>query len=375
MGITIQAFRDAHARRHDTAKELKAAGKKVMNWNCIFVPEELLHAAGIVPLRLLGEHGEETPIGDAYVQTNVCTYLRSCLQEVFTGKLDYLDGFVSSNSCDHYRRFYDTWNYYRKPPFMHQVLIPHKTDDVAVGFYRESFRRLKSALEEHYSITIPDESVRQSIQLYNKTRSLLKELYSFRKVENPPIAGSEILDVVLAGLVLPKETYNDMLATLLEEFRTQGEAEMDGELPRVLVMGSEMDDSSYLKTIEDIGALIVADDLCIGSRYFWTSVENGNGDPLEDLARRYLTGVTCPRIFVEEKRLAQMDRMIDEFRVEAVIYIQLKFCDLNGCFFPIVKRHLKEAGLPVLFLDREYNPTGIGQMKTRVQAFLESLGF
>jgi benzoyl-CoA reductase subunit C len=370
--MEIKAFQDVYSRRHEIAKELKANGRQVMNFACIFVPEEILHAAGIVPLRILGTR-EETPVADAYVHTNVCTYLRSCAQELFTGKLDFLDGFVSCNSCDHTRRFYDTFKHFRPRSFMHNVIIPHKTDEPGLAFYLKSFRKLRKELEEHCGVKISDEKLGESIKLYNETRSLLKEIWELRKTDSPPITGSEALDIALAGLVQPKEEYNEMLKQLLPVLREREPDDGREDLPRTLVIGSEMDDSSYLEIIEDLGTLIVTDDMCIGTRYFWTKVDEDGGDPVEALARRYLRGQTCPRIY--GATLDHVKEMADEFDVEGIIYIQLKFCDISGGFYVIMKDEMKKMGMPLLFLDREYIQTATGQMKTRVQAFLESMEY
>ncbi len=370
--MDIQDFRDVYERRYQIAQDLKSEGRKVFDWACIFVPEEILHAAGVVPIRLLGTH-EETPVGDAYLHTNLCTYLRSCGQELFTGKLDHLDGFVSCNSCDHTRRFYDTFKHFNPRPFMDMVQLPHKTDESGYKFYLNSFRKFKKNVEDHFGREIADKQLNESIKLYNEMRSLLKEIWMLRKSDNPPITGSEAVDIFLAGIVQPKEDYIKMLKELLPILK---ERELDDDredLPRLLLISSEMDDSDYLKAIEDLGCLVVTDDMCIGTRYFWTNVEEGSKDPVAALTERYLRGQSCPRIY--GNTLDDVKKMYDEFDCDGILYIQLKFCDLTGGFYPILKMEMKKEGIPVTMLDREYMQTGMGQMKTRVQAFLESMGF
>jgi benzoyl-CoA reductase subunit C len=368
--MDIQDFRDVYSRRYQIAQDLKAEGKSVFNWACNFVPEEILHAAGIVPTRLLGTH-EETPVGDAYIHSNMCTYLRSCGQELFTGKLDHLDGFVSCNSCDHTRRFYDTFKHFRPRSFMDTVQMPHKTDEAGFKFHLDSFRTFKKKLERHLNIEISNEKLNESIKLFNEMRSLMKEIYMLRQSDNPPITGSEALDIVLAGLVQPKEDYIKMLKEILPVLKETEPAGDREDLPRLLLVSSEMDDSDYLKIIEDLGCLIVADDQCIGSRYFWNNVEEGSDDPLAALVERYLRGNNCPRIY--GNTMDAVKELHDEFGCDGILYIQLKFCDLTGGFYAIMKSEMKKEGIPLLFLDREYNQSGIGQMKTRVQAFLESM--
>ena len=115
------------------------------------------------------------------------------------------------------------------------------------------------------------------------------------------------------------------------------------------------------------------DDLCNGTRYFWNLVDTRE-EPLEALARRYVTRNPCPRMRPQTERLTRLKQMIKDYRVEAVIYECIKFCDMHGAAYPIIKRGLAEIGIPVLKLDREHLLTGIGQVKTRTQAFFESIG-
>lgn len=370
--MDIQDFRDVYKNRHQISLDLKAEGRMVMNYACIYIPEEILHAAGVVTMRILGTH-EETPIGDAYIHNNMCTYLRSCGQELFTGKLDHLDGFISCNSCDHTRRFYDTFKHFKSSPFMYNMHLPHKTDEQSLNFYLDSVKDFKNAVEDHLKVTITDEKLWESIKLFNETRKLLNEIWELRKSYNPPITGSEALDIVLAGLVQPREKYNQMLKEILPVLKQRVPDDGREDLPRVMLMSSEMDDSAYLKIIEEQGCLIVTDDVCIGTRYFATPVDETMSDPFEAIAKRYLQGNTCPRFY--NGTLDSAMKLYNDYECEGIIYIQLKFCDLTGGFYVILKDTLKETETPILYLDREYVQTGIGQMKTRVQAFLESMGF
>lgn len=139
-------------------------------------------------------------------------------------------------------------------------------------------------------------------------------------------------------------------------------------------MGSELDDPRYLRLIEEAGAVVVADDLCMGSRYFTGLVDGASSDPFEALARRYLTRPPCPKLmYPSAERIAHLQRMARQYRVEGVIYQSIKFCDNHAGVYTILRRGFEEMGLPVLQLEREYALSGAGQLKTRVQAFVESV--
>lgn len=142
---------------------------------------------------------------------------------------------------------------------------------------------------------------------------------------------------------------------------------------QLLRLKEGLEEADYLRTIEDLGGLVVTDDLCNGTRYFWDRVDEER-DPLEALARRYLAKAPCARMRPSHERMAFIRELIQEFRVDGVVYETLKFCDLYGEDYPILKENLDELQAPVVALDREHRSAGVGQTKTRVQAFLEKLG-
>ncbi|MBI2876194.1 MAG: 2-hydroxyacyl-CoA dehydratase [Candidatus Tectomicrobia bacterium] len=368
----IHAFKEAFEDRDTILRREKEQGKKIIGWVCTYVPEEIFYAAGFYPVRIFGGKADTTR-ADAYLYSNICSFARSCLEEGFRNYSALLDGFVAVNSCDHIRRLYDVWKGYLPAPFTHILSLPHKVSGSATAFYTKQLARMKEGLEATFSVKISEERLREAIALYNTHRRLLKELYSLRKSPTPPISGSEVMEVVLAGMVLPKEQHNEMLRKLLAELKgKQPSGEADGK-PRILVSGSELDEADYIRTIEDLGGLVVADDLCNGTRYFWDLVDEQR-DPLEALAQRYLAKAPCARMRPAQERMAFIRDLIQEFQVDGVVYETLKFCDLYGEDYPILKENLDELQVPVVSLDREHRSAGVGQTKTRVQAFLEKLG-
>lgn len=367
----IAPFREAFERRHERAKQENAQGRRIVGWVCTYVPEELLHAASLLPARVVGA-GRETPQADAHLYTNLCTFARSALEEGFGGHYDYLDGLVTCNTCDSIRRLYDAWSIYLPTPFTHLLSLPHKFTESAVLYFRQQLAGLKGAMEEQFGVEISEEALRRSIALYNRTRSLLRQIYDLRRADAPPLTGAEALEVVLAGMVLPKEEYNAMLEELLRELSARPPAHHDSKA-RLLVTGSELDSREYLELIEGVGGLVVSDDLCTGSRYFWDPVDE-EGDPLTALAHRYLLRAPCARMRPSTRRIEHLKALAERYRAEGIILEGLKFCDLYGGDYLLVKRGLEGTGLPLLRLEREYvRGGGAGQVKTRVQAFLEQL--
>lgn len=366
----IQPFGNIFNHRYQEAEEVKKRGRKIMGYMCIYVPEEIIYAAGMLPLRLFGGEAKTTAAADACLYTNICSFVRSCLEETLKGKYSFLEGFVTCNNCDHNRRFFDAWVQFIKTPFTQIISLPFNISQGSLSFYTEELKRFKKGLEDHFGIRITNEDLLRAIEVYDQTRALLKKLYQLRASDYPPISGAETLEVVRAGMIMDKERYNRLLEELLENIPNKPKPA--NHRPRLLISGAELDNPQYIQIIEDLGGLVVADDLCVGSRYFWDPVETP-GDPIEALARRYLTHAPCPRMNPAEGRVRHLEKMVKDFRVNGIIYQTIKFCDLYETHFPLARDVLNSLNIPVLALEREYQLEGMGQMRTRVQAFLESI--
>jgi len=366
----MEEFRHIFQNRHKIAEQMKDEGRKIIGWTCTYVPEELFYAAGFVPIRIFGSL-HETATADAYLYSNNCSFVRSCLEEGFQGKYHYLDGFIACNSCDHIRRLYDVWVKYIDIPFTHLISLPHKINEQSIRYFKDEIDSLKEKMESFFHVEISGESLKKAMDTYNKTRSLLKDLYSLRKKEAPPLSGSDILEVVLAGMVMLKDEYNERLERLLEYVRGCQLPEAHSSRIRIMIVGSELDDPHYIKAIEDLGGIVVADDICNGTRYFWDLTDT-SGDPTESLARRYLSRFPCARMRPAKERIDRIKGMVEEFNVEGIIYEKIKFCNLYGEEYILLRDEMRRINLPILSLEREYGQAGTGQMKTRIQAFFES---
>ncbi|MBI2875279.1 MAG: 2-hydroxyacyl-CoA dehydratase, partial [Candidatus Tectomicrobia bacterium] len=313
----IERFTAAFESRFNRAQEIQAKGGRPIGWLCIYVPEELFHAAGLFPVRVLGAQGR-TQKADAHFSSNMCSFTRSCLQAAFDGEYDSLQGIITGNNCDHVRRLYDVWGSYLQTPFRSVLSVPNKVSEESLAFYRAELARLKRETEAHFQTgEISDEALWRSIGLWNRMRRLLKEIYLLRQSDAPPLTGTEALEVVKAGMVLPKEEYVGMLEELLPWLKGRGPVQPGA--PRLLITGSEMDDTDYVRMIEQLGGAVVADDLCVGTRYFWEEVEEGQGDPLTALARRYLSHTPSPPKQPPARRFDHLTEMIRTFGDEGIV--------------------------------------------------------
>jgi benzoyl-CoA reductase subunit C len=294
------------------------------------------------------------------------------LQFVLEGKYDFLDGFVITNTCDQIRRQYDLMESVKPFPFMHFVSLPHKSDEASARYFREDLVELKSHVEKSFGVKITDAKLRNAIKVYNETRSLLRKLYDLRKSEKPPLTGAEALSVILAATTIPKEQYNELLRKLLEELsHRKGISDYRARL--LIGGGGGCDNPAYYQLMEELGGLIVTDTVCFGSRYFWQPVEIGD-DLMLSLARDYLNRPACVKMLDKvDERDKFMKKMVKDFKVDGVIYQCIRYCQMWGGQQFMVRKGLSESKIPLLVLDREYMLGSTGQVKTRVQAFIESI--
>ena len=350
-------------------------GGKVAGYFCSTVPEEILMAAGYLPFRIRGTGSTDTELSDAFFSPINCSFPRHAFNLALKGEYDFLDALICINSCDHVRRVYDNW--VRNVPstaFATVMSLPRKVGERQVAWYSDEINLLRKQLEKHLGVEITDRKIWDAIKTQNAVRGLQKKMYELRKTDRPPITGAETLAVMVASTSLPKEKYKDLLGQLLKDLE---KAEGNGDYrARLMILGSELDDSEYVKIIEDQGGLVVTDSTCYGSRLMWVQVDESEDDPVRALARFYVQArPSCPRMYGDQpERIAFTRKMAEEFRVDGIIGERLQFCDNWLVEHYMTKYDLREHGdIPFLQLDREYMLSGKGQIKTRVQAFLETM--
>jgi len=376
MTALEELTRQADTLTNSHIERWKEKGGKVVGYYCTYIPEEIIHAAGMLPylMRATGSTGSER--GDLYTSHLSCTFCRHSLDQAMRGEYKFLDGVVGLSSCDHITRMLDAWRYGKvelpHAPFYIRVLsVPFKVDAPAVEWMTGELGRFKRSLEDHFQVTISQESLRQSIKTYNEKRGLLKSLYELRKKEAPPITGAEVLRILIAGTSMPVEDFNQLLRQTLEELeRRDGFSDYRA---RLLLAGGELDDPAYIRLIEELGGLVVTDLLCPGVRVFWDLVDESL-EPLAALAKRYIERISCPRMIDFPRRDRFIKDLVKEFKADGIIVQRLKYCDNWGCESAMMHWEARKDGTPCMVLEREYLMTAVGQMRTRVQAFLETIG-
>ncbi|MFA5375177.1 MAG: 2-hydroxyacyl-CoA dehydratase family protein [Dehalococcoidia bacterium] len=371
----LDRFREMNESFPKTAQilEHKSRGGKVIGWLCTYVPEEIIHASGALPIRIIGySHEANLDDANAHLYINNCTFSRSCLQLGLEGQYDFLDGVVGGSTCDGARRLFDVWRQYVGTPFHHVLTVPRKFTERAHTLYYDEVVLFKKHFEEHFGVEITDEALLKSAIVLNESRGLLHSLYELRKRDKPPISGAETLEVLNAAYRMPKETFNLWLSEFIEELKASDKA-FSGRA-RVMLVGSVLTNPEFIKSIEDQGALVVTDELCTSTRYWGDKVALDDGRPiLETISRRYLNNFPCARMYPSDERFNRIIDYARAFKVDGVISEIVRYCVPYAHDLPLLSDKLSENGIPTLALDVEYGTAGSGQIATRVQAFLEML--
>ncbi len=343
-----------------------------IGYTCSYVPETLLSVGKLFPVRLRAPGIAGTELADTYMSNVICSYTKSLLEFALGGAYDYLGGVVFTANCDHMRRLMDNLEYLRKPAFSHTIDVPHKRGGPALDWFAEELTTLAGRISDHFGISAAGADLAAAVRGRNVLAGLLRTIGDMRKHDPPLITGGEFHRIMIASLVTPK----DLFLPLAEDFYRKA-VERNGVSPfraRVMIAGGELDDLFFIDTIESMGGLVVADRFCTGSLPGLDPVPE-NGDPLRAVAEHTLFKVLCPRMMEEfDERAAAICSTAKEYRADGVILQAIKFCDTWGVEGSTLTSVLRSAGIPVLRLEREYRHGGEGQLRTRVQAFIESMG-
>jgi benzoyl-CoA reductase/2-hydroxyglutaryl-CoA dehydratase subunit BcrC/BadD/HgdB len=348
-------------------------------WFYSYVPEEILCAAGFIPYRIMGKPG---PIikAKASLSGNLNPFVQTCLESALQGDYQRFSGVIIGNADDASRRLYDVWKKYINPPFIHILDIPKTTELAAIGRYRMELTFLIKRLEEHFKIQITSESLEEASNLCNETRRLLTALYLLRKKHEYLISSNQFLAITLASMTVAKDFFNQHLEILLRELESlvqernflRNDFKLERK-PRLLLTGSFQNNSTLATIIDEAGGKLVCEDMCTRLRYFTGLVDTTIDEPLLAISMRYLTKPPGARMLDLNRRFEYIDSLIEEFKVDGVIYYVLKFDDPYLFEFPEAREWLQSKDIPVLLLESDHRFATLGQFRTRIQAFIETL--
>ena len=344
--------------------------RKVIGFFCPYVPEELLHAAGALPFRLMGTPTEISLVS-AHLPTYCCHLVKSSLENLLRGELDFLYGVIFSHTCDSMQGLSDIWAHQGRNPIHFNLMIPtHLDSEYSRSYLKAEMERFKDFLESHLGSITPS-NLKDSIQLFNRIREKLKEIYNRRRDGVIQLPGNYFAQIIRAGYWMNRARYLELLEELLDALP---ETIRDSKyLVPIYLSGNMVHSPSYLSLFEEAGAKVVQDDLCSGTRFLRLRVPE-NIDPMDGLIDRYLTSFICPTKHKgPHAHIEALLNGVQESGAKGVIFLLYKYCETHFFDYPHLKQSLELKGIPTLLLEVEDPSYSIGQLKVRIQAFVEML--
>ena len=382
----LQYFEDLLQQANNAlVTQAKADGKVCVAYTCENVPEPLLNLDRAVSIRLSAPNTGSIDIATYYMTNLLCEPSRALLERAIEGGFNFADCVITPDGCTMMNRCVENMELLKtmgkeNPNFFHEymeIAFKNTEEDVDLAVL-QCTNHVLTPLKEKYGIDTSDAAIRKAVEEHNRVCRVIRAISEFRKEEKPRITGYEFHVLCLATYVCPKYLIIDKLEETLEELRTR-EPDDKPWRARVLVVGSETDDSGFIKLIEEQGAFVCCDRFCFGSYPGRVPIElSDEEDALRQVCRHYIQHCHCPRMMSMDKVYGRKKYVADlakEYHADGVIYNQVKFCDPWAYERTLGSSMLhKDYGFPVLSIDRPYNvSSSVGQLRTRVQAFVESI--
>lgn len=368
---------------NDAVKAAIDKGGLAVGYTCYFMPEVLLNVDNCFSVRLRAPRTGSMDIATYYMSSFLCGFSKALLERGIEGGYNFLSCLMGSETCSEMNRTLEYFEILKLVPndkfFVTIIDAPFKITEHGLKHYVNQIRmKVLDRLHEVYGADVSDESLRKAVEMHNRVARVMRAIGDYRKEDNPRITGYEYHVLSVATYCCPKAEIIDKLEETLEELKTRVPDEKKKFRAKVVVVGSEMDDPDFTKQIEDAGALVVADRYCFGTMPGRDVIElNDTDDVLTQICLHYLKTSQCPRFMSQEKVQNRRDfvaGLVRDYHAEGVIYEQLKFCEYWG-YERALASHIMQSdyNIPAVSIDRQYTASGSGQLRTRVQAFVESL--
>jgi bcr-type benzoyl-CoA reductase subunit C len=368
----LNSFREIAGEPYSYAEKWKKkTGKKVVGYFCSYTIEEIVHAAGALPFRIFGTK-ENITRAEAHLQAYCCSLVRGGLEDALSGRLGFIDGTVFPHTCDSIQRLSDIWRLHAGFPFHIDIILPVKLNTLSAREYMtDVIRKFKRDIEHSLGVSIPDESLLQSIKLYNAVRVCLEEIYRMRSDNPGIISGSDVYAVVKSAMVMDRQELLGMLKGLITQLKKASPANKNYK--RIVLAGGVCNHPDIYPILEKAGSAVVWDELCTGTRYFEGAVAE-SGDPVAALSARYAERIHCPAkhsdVDVRGRNLVDIVKL---HNAQGVIFLILKFCDPHSFDYPYMKEYLDAEKIPNMLLEMEERVPPEGQLATRFESFIEML--
>lgn len=338
------------------------------------VPEELIHAAGLLPYGITGGN-TELEKADAHMQAWTCSYTRSCLALALSDKLDFLDGLIIPQTCDTTRMLLDLWKQIRPLGYMEDYRLPRQVERPSAGAYlARELLRIKQGLENFTGKTISNDALSESIVLFNGIRKLLRRVYAIHSGAPALISNRDLYTLINGTMAMPREKAHRLLTEICKDLEKRLNGRENSGGMRLILSGTLLTPLEFLDLIDEWGGVIVGDDFQNGYRYIEADVKT-TGDPIMALAERQLKRIPSAAYDRADKprRLFLAD-MAGEKKAQGVIFLHINFCEPENFDYYDNLLAIQQIGIPAVKIETHFGRSTLGQLQTRIQAFMELVG-
>jgi benzoyl-CoA reductase subunit C len=366
----LERFQEVLKDRHEYARAWKKrTGGKVLGYYEPYMPEEIVYAAGILPVRLLSQH-EPDDVTDQQMYGN-CACSRDILNQFIRGRYDYIDGLINAEGCQWMLNAFQTTLNNKPDLFNHYVFVPDYVDGrTSKDVMHSELKVFKKALEKWTGKPIADSDLDRAIEVYNTNRRLMHQVYELRRADNPVILGSEAMEMVLASQVMDKAEMNEMLQDAIAKLAKRQPRRYTGV--RLMLIGSPTSDVALEELVESLGANVVIDELCTGSCYFWNEVI-AQSDRLMAISLRYLGRPHCAlKDNNWRRRPAHIYQLYEDYQAHGVIIAKQIYCHPHGTDNPLIWKILRERNIPFHYFERD-TTLPYEETRLRMEAFINML--
>ena len=373
----FEEFAEQRKNSFLAVKEAKEKGIPVVGSYCTYFPKELPMAIGAAAVSLCSMSGETIEVAEQDLPKNLCPLIKASYGFAKTDKCPYFyfsDLIVGETTCDGKKKMYELMSQFKD---VYVMQLPQSQDERGRKFWRESCLELKKKLEEKFGTVITDEAVRQAVHTENGVRRALQRFYGVMKHDPAPITGLELFRVLYGSTFkLDRSGLADELNALTDKIEAEYAAgkKLD-KRPRILITGCPMGGATekVIEAIENNGGVVVTYENCSGAKAIEREVKEDTDDIYGAIADRYL-GIGCSVMTPNHNRFELLNEMIDEYRVDGVVEMVLQACHTYSVESKSVRRfvtHDKE--IPYIYIETDYSKTDVGQLNTRLAAFVEML--
>lgn len=364
-------------QENELVKEAISQGRIPVGYTCSYIPTPALMVDKVFPMRLRGHEVEDVEHATYYLSPMLCSYSKSILQSAMDGNYDFLKAVVGTTSCAHMCGAVENaeWkSVINNKDLVYAIMdIPKKKNfPPNIDAYEyQMIHKFYEKLDKLYGLDYSDEKIVEAVERYNAFTHVMRQISDLRKLENPKITGLEFHTIYTACQVAPVDLLMDKLKETLEELNER-EGVSDYRA-KIMVMGSILDTPLYTKVIEDQGGLVVVDRYCTGSMPGLVPIELGD-KPLHSLIDFWMNQRKCPKVISDTfNRMAYNEELFNEFNADGIVFEKMKFCELWAYESVTANEVFNKLNIPHVIIERDYDITSEGQLRTRIQAFIEGL--